>query len=213
MIRACIARRKWFSIVIVWFARVICPDHYVVVFARDDDATFGILHSRFHGLVFLGTWLGVGNDRRYTPTTTFETFPSPRASRQTFRRRTTPTTLVRKDRRRGEEARRLAPRLAQSARPRRHRSRSDADRGPGEAPRRYPDRILPKNVEAAAKPGADADNIYNQRPRWLADAHEALDRAVAAAYGWDEEISTDEALARLLALNLERARKERPDSQ
>ena len=32
-----------------------------------------------------------------------------------------------------------------------------------------------------------------------------LDRAVAAAYGWPEDISTDDALARLLALNLGRA--------
>jgi len=44
------------------------------------------------------------------------------------------------------------------------------------------------------------------RPRWLADAHDTLDRAVAAAYGWAEDISTEDALARLLALNLERAR-------
>ena len=48
-------------------------------------------------------------------------------------------------------------------------------------------------------------NLYNQRPRWLADAHDALDRAVANAYGWPEDISTEDALQRLLALNLERA--------
>jgi hypothetical protein len=37
--------------------------------------------------------------------------------------------------------------------------------------------------------------------RWLADAHEALDRAVAvaAAYGWPEDISTEDALAGLRA--------------
>ena len=35
----------------------------------------------------------------------------------------------------------------------------------------------------------------------LAFAHDALDRAVAAAYGWPEDISTEDALARLLALN------------
>ena len=48
-------------------------------------------------------------------------------------------------------------------------------------------------------------NLYNQRPRWLADAHDTLDRAVASAYGWPEDISTEVALQRLLALNLERA--------
>jgi hypothetical protein len=48
-------------------------------------------------------------------------------------------------------------------------------------------------------------NLYNQRPQWLAALHDELDRAVAAAYGWPEDISTDEAMAKLLALNLERA--------
>ncbi|MDI1239956.1 MAG: hypothetical protein PSV26_20940 [Polaromonas sp.] len=49
------------------------------VTARADDTTFGILHSRFHELWSLRmcTWLGVGNDPRYTPTTCFETFPFP----------------------------------------------------------------------------------------------------------------------------------------
>jgi hypothetical protein len=32
-----------------------------------------------------------------------------------------------------------------------------------------------------------------------------LDAAVAAAYGWPADIAEEEALARLLALNLERA--------
>ena len=52
----------------------------LIVIARDDDTTFGILHSRFHEAwsLRLGTWLGVGNDPRYTPTTTFETFPFPK---------------------------------------------------------------------------------------------------------------------------------------
>jgi hypothetical protein len=49
-------------------------------------------------------------------------------------------------------------------------------------------------------------NLYNQRPRWLDDAHKTLDRAVASAYGWPEDISTEEALSRLLARNLERAK-------
>ena len=44
-------------------------------------------------------------------------------------------------------------------------------------------------------------NLYNARPQWLADAHEALDAAVAAAYGWSADISDDEVLRELLALN------------
>jgi hypothetical protein len=77
---------------------------------------------------------------------------------------------------------------------------------PGEAPRRYPDRIVPKTEAALKLKERTLTNLYNQRPRWLIDAQEALDRAVAAAYGWPEDMSTEDALARLLALNLERAR-------
>lgn len=36
-------------------------------------------------------------------------------------------------------------------------------------------------------------------------AHERLDAAVAAAYGWEWSMTDDEILAALLALNLERA--------
>ncbi len=72
----------------------------------------------------------------------------------------------------------------------------------------YPDRILPKDADAAKKlKERTLTNLYNQRPQWLADAHEALDRAVAAAYGWPEDVATEEALEKLLALNLARAAK------
>ncbi|NOU20677.1 MAG: class I SAM-dependent DNA methyltransferase, partial [Methyloglobulus sp.] len=63
----------------VWMDKSVLPDHAVFAIARSDDTTFGILHSRFHELWSLGlcTWLGKGNDPRYTPTTCFETFPFP----------------------------------------------------------------------------------------------------------------------------------------
>jgi hypothetical protein len=48
-------------------------------------------------------------------------------------------------------------------------------------------------------------NLYNQRPTWLDNAHRKLDEAVFAAYGWPSDLSDDEILARLLALNLQRA--------
>jgi hypothetical protein len=51
-------------------------------------------------------------------------------------------------------------------------------------------------------------NLYNQRPTWLDNAHTALDRAVLDAYGWPHDLNDDELLARLLALNLDRARKQ-----
>ena len=44
--------------------------------------------------------------------------------------------------------------------------------------------------------------LYNTRPQWLAEAHATLDAAVAAAYGWPADISGDDAVRELLALNL-----------
>jgi hypothetical protein len=48
-------------------------------------------------------------------------------------------------------------------------------------------------------------NLYNERPAWLDNAHRDLDATVAAAYGWPADIGEEDTLARLLALNLERA--------
>jgi hypothetical protein len=48
-------------------------------------------------------------------------------------------------------------------------------------------------------------NLYNLRPEWLANAHRTLDEAVFAAYGWPTDLPKEEILARLLALNQERA--------
>jgi type II restriction/modification system DNA methylase subunit YeeA len=62
-------------------------------------------------------------------------------------------------------------------------------------------------------PGADAETLkeltltklYNHPPTFLLNAHRALDEAVFAAYGWPAELPKPEILARLLALNHERA--------
>jgi hypothetical protein len=51
-------------------------------------------------------------------------------------------------------------------------------------------------------------NLYNKRPDWLDTAHRRLDAAVFDAYGWPHDLSDDEILARLLALNLERAARQ-----
>ena len=64
----------------VWLDAQVLPDSQVIVIARDDDYTFGILHSRVHELWAraTGTQLReVESGFRYTPTTCFETFPFP----------------------------------------------------------------------------------------------------------------------------------------
>ena len=59
-----------------------------------------------------------------------------------------------------------------------------------------------------ADPKVTLTALYNKRPSWLAQHHETLDRTVLAAYGWPDDLSEDEILARLLALNAERFAKQ-----
>ena len=57
----------------------LVPSHSLIVFATNQEAVFGLLHSRIHEVwaLAMGSFIGVGNDARYTPNTTFETFPFP----------------------------------------------------------------------------------------------------------------------------------------
>ena len=61
----------------VWCDVRICPDHQLIAIARDDDTTFGILHSRFHEIWSLRLGTSLEDRPRYTPTSTFDTFPFP----------------------------------------------------------------------------------------------------------------------------------------
>jgi type II restriction/modification system DNA methylase subunit YeeA len=65
--------------------------------------------------------------------------------------------------------------------------------------------LNPPDIDPRELPKRTLTNLYNKRPEWLANAHGALDEAVFAAYGWPSNLTRDEILARLLALNHERA--------
>lgn len=52
--------------------------------------------------------------------------------------------------------------------------------------------------------GRTLTTLYNEYLAWLREGHRQLDVAVAAAYGWPADISTDDALAARVALNLDR---------
>ena len=181
----------------VWCDARICPDHQLIVITRDDDVTFGILHSRFHEAwsLRLCTWLGKGNDPRYTPTTTFETFPFPDGLTPN-----TPAADYTDDPRAAaiaDAAQRLVELRDRWLNPPEWVEWLD-EPVPG-----YPTRPVPRDETAAtALKTLTLTNLYNTRPQWLADAHATLDAAVATAYGWPTDISDDDALAELLALNL-----------
>jgi hypothetical protein len=183
----------------VWLPATVCPDSQLIVVARNDDTTLGILHSRFHELWSLrqGSWLGVGNDPRYTPSTTFETFPFPEGLTPDL-----PAASYAADPR----AQRIAAAAAELVRLRDNWLNPPewVTRVPEVVPG-YPDRLLPVPEHAAELKKRTLTNLYNLRPTWLANAHRDLDAAVAAAYGWPADLSDDEVLARLFQLNQERA--------
>jgi hypothetical protein len=168
--------------------------------------------QRFHELWSLRLGTSLEDRPRYTPTTTFETFPFPAGM--------TPRDTAPKA---GQACAALhgrcdilAENIAAAAR------RLNELRENWLNPPEWVDWVITPEEEKAgfpkrpvAKPGHEADlkkrtltNLYNQRPAWLDLAHKALDQAVAAAYGWTDytpETPDEEILRRLLALNLERA--------
>jgi hypothetical protein len=64
----------------LWIDNAVLLDHAAVAIARDDDYTFGVLHSRPHELWGLALGTHLETRPRYTPTTAFETFPFPHPS-------------------------------------------------------------------------------------------------------------------------------------
>ena len=158
----CVSKHRLF----VWLTKETLPDHALIVFARDDDYFFGVLHSSVHEVWALGLGTQLETRPRYTPTTTFETFPFPH-----------PTEEQREE-------------IAEAARVLDELRRGWLD-PPGMAEADLKKRTL--------------TNLYNARPTWLAHAHERLDRAVHAAYGWEYPLDEEDLLARLLELNLLRA--------
>jgi type II restriction/modification system DNA methylase subunit YeeA len=144
---------------------------------------------------------------RYTPSTTFETFPFPQGLTPNI-----PAAEYAADPR-AQKIAAAAARLNEL----RENWLNPADlvkRVPEVVPG-YPDRILPVS-DAAEKElkKRTLTNLYNAKPAWLQHAHKALDEAVAEAYGWADDwragtLTDDEILARLFRLNQTRAGSEK----
>lgn len=189
-----VAKHRLFT----WIVAAVLPDQATLVFARDDETTFGILHSHFHELWALRMGSSLEDRPRYTPTTTFETFPfpeglTPNISADDYADNPHSQAIA-------NAARRLVELRDNWLNP-----LEWVQRVPEVVPG-YPDRILPVNEAAAVElKKRTLTNLYNIRPAWLNNAHRTLDEAVAAAYGWETDISDDEVLSRLLKLNRERS--------
>jgi type II restriction/modification system DNA methylase subunit YeeA len=65
--------------------------------------------------------------------------------------------------------------------------------------------VDPEGASEAELKKRTLTNLYNARPTWLENAHKVLDETVFAAYGWPLDLTDEEVLQNLLALNLERS--------
>ena len=63
--------------IFVWLGHEVLANDGTIVFARSDDYFFGVLHSRIHEVWALELGTALEDRPRYTPTTSFETFPMP----------------------------------------------------------------------------------------------------------------------------------------
>jgi type II restriction/modification system DNA methylase subunit YeeA len=165
-----------------WVAAGVIPDGRLNVFAYSDDYIFGVLHSQIHETWALAnaTIHGDGSD----------------GGRPTYNNRVCFETFPFP----------WPPGQEPTADPRVQAIAQAAK----ELVEKRDNWLNPPGATAADLKKRTLTNLYNQRPTWLDLAHQKLDQAVLAAYGWPDlltadGINEDEVLARLLALNLARA--------
>ncbi|WP_317208267.1 class I SAM-dependent DNA methyltransferase [Rhizobium halophilum] len=165
----------------------ILPDNMLVVLASDSPFLLGVLSSRPHTAWVRVCAAQLGPTPRYSKTICFDPFPFPAAT----------------------DAQKAAiGAIAEELDA--HRKRVLAE---------HPHLTLTGlyNVLERLKGGAAPDDLDAKERRIfdeglvliLKELHEKLDAAVADAYGWPVDLAEEEVLARLVALNKERAKEER----
>ena len=183
------------------------PDAKLICIALEDDVHLGVLSSLIHckWAMATGGMLGVGNDLTYNHSDCFETFPFPDATPE-----------------QREEIRDLAERLDA------HRKRQQAQHSDLTLTGMY--NVLEK-LRSGETLTAKEKTIHEQGlVSVLKELHDELDRAVFAAYGWDDladklvglpgattplpdksdaqTAAEEELLQRLVDLNAQRAAEE-----
>ena len=163
----------------------VLPDHMIIAIGSDEPFHLGVLSSRWHVVwaINSGGWLGYGNDPRYSKSRCFDPFPFPDPDEPT----------------RAEIAA-LAEEIDA------HRKRAQAEDGIT-LTQMY--NVLEKLRADVALDDTDREIHDKALVTVLKHLHDQLDAAVARAYGWAADLSEQEVLARLVALNRERADEEK----
>ena len=161
--------------VFLFLEGLVLPDSALIVFAIDDWYRFGVLQSRVHELWSSAMGSELEDRPRYTPTTTFETFPFPRISphlRERYPVQDEPqaAALV--------AAVEVAAQELYEAR----------------------DNVVFNDPDCNSYTA-----LYKAMPAWLRQAHAKLDAAVLACYGLPADASKHDILEFLLSENLARS--------
>ncbi|MCR9222492.1 MAG: hypothetical protein NXH70_00360 [Hyphomonas sp.] len=177
------ARHRIFSFV----DQGVLPESKVVAIASSEAWHLGILSSKFHLAWALpaGGWLGVGNDATYNHAECFYCFPFPVCTSE-----------------QKERLRDLGERLDA------HRKARQAEHPKLTLTQMYNVLERLREIEASSSgevlEGRERE-IYDQgQIGLLKDLHDQIDAATAEAYGWPANLSDEEILERLVALNRER---------
>jgi hypothetical protein len=168
----------------------ILPDNMLVCMALDDAYCLGVLSSRFHvpWAIASGARLGMGDDPRYSKTRCFDPFSFPAE---------VPEPLKARIRAEAESLDALRKKVL-------------ADHADVTLTGLY-------NVLEALKANDGKGRALTDKERDMHDRglvtlirqhHDAIDSAIAEAYGWPADLSDEEILTRLVALNKERAAEE-----
>ncbi|MGB1252300.1 MAG: class I SAM-dependent DNA methyltransferase [Candidatus Promineifilaceae bacterium] len=200
-----------------WVSVDTVPDHTLHIIAREDDYFFGMLHSYPHEVwsLRLGNRMGVGNDPRYNSSRTFRTFPFPWSpGREPSEQEDKRVMAI------AEAARELVTFRQAWLHP------PAKDVGVYLSKRDLKRRTLTNMYNALehfrCSKEANVLHTLEFRDGWKAtvksdftiaqaqqldDIHTELDEAVLDAYGWPHNLTNEQILENLLALNLERAAK------
>jgi type II restriction/modification system DNA methylase subunit YeeA len=166
----------------IWLDVNIIPDSALAVVPRDDDYFFGVLSSLIHEI-----WARSQGTQVREVESGFRY--TPKSCFDTFPFPYPPGTEP------SEADSPIVHAIADAAR---------------ELVRLRDNWLNPTDISESDLKDRTLTKLYNKRPEWLANAHRTLDEAVFAAYGWPADLSDQEILARLLALNHERAAAQQP---
>jgi len=178
----------------------LCPDHSLYVVALEDPWFMGVLSSRFHLVWALAAGATLESRPRWRNRTCFDPFPFPMVTDDLKQR-----------------IRTLAEGLDA------HRRAVQVRHGRAHYTAQYNALGRVREANGGGKPLSDKERSFHDEALIgvLQSIHEELDAAVAEAYGWPADLSDQEILGRLVALNTERAAEEaqgmirwlRPDFQ